>query len=321
MFLWIIVISIFFVLGLFLGNPKSGPRVLSPWKRSDAYAPMVGAGLLLLLTIWILSLVWRMSDYIWAFVLGAAVGAGELLVRYSDSPDRPFRKRPGLEYIAVNGAASLAVLFLIRVYDWQLPFTVPANNVPADPANAGVLATRTAVTQILVAGGGALTLLRSSLVLRWGDKDYTLGFSGLLQVLLNATDREVDRLIAQDREEDIGELDVTLSFDQVAEALPAYCLTLMQNISEPEKAALRTDIDAIRDGKFEEPLKKRLLLLRLSRLCGPLLLKDALDRLMRDVKSAALVKDTAAVPSDPETVRSQGNASTPSSVSAEVAAS
>ena len=77
-------------------------------------------------------------------------------------------------------------------------------------------------TQALVAGFGAMAFLRSAVfVVRAGDQDVGVGPSGFLQVVLNATDRAVDRRRAGARAHEVARAMSGVSFEKAAEALPA----------------------------------------------------------------------------------------------------
>ena len=120
-------------------------------------------------------------DYVVVTLLGAGVAVGELVTRYRDAPSSTLRSGPALLYTALNAAASLAALALVHVFGWQ--FGVSSSNPEA-----------VRWTQVLVAGFGAMALFRSSLfIVKVGGQDLGIGPGGVLQSLLAAADRGVDR--------------------------------------------------------------------------------------------------------------------------------
>src|SRR4051812_5815252 len=54
-----------------------------------------------------------------AALLGAGVGATELISRYKDAPRAVIGGFPGLGYMALNAIASLAAFVIIRLMNWR----------------------------------------------------------------------------------------------------------------------------------------------------------------------------------------------------------
>jgi hypothetical protein len=151
----------------------------------------------------------------WAIVglIGATVGIGELVSRYRDEPFATIRTPPSIFYLAVNGAASLAALALIRVFDWKFGAT-------SEDTIRWI--------QVSVAGFGAMALFRSSLFnVRVGNQDVALGPSTFLSIILDAADREVDRVRARSRARSVDRTMRGVAFTSAHTALPTYCLALM----------------------------------------------------------------------------------------------
>src|SRR5712691_9394212 len=130
-------------------------------------------------------------DFAAVAILGALVGGGELVSRYRDAPARALYNWPAAIYIALNIAASVAALALIRIYGWTFGVT------------SGGAAPRW--TQVGVAGAGAMALFRTSLfTVRAGDRDIGVGPSSFLQIFRDASDRAVDRLQAKARGDQVS---------------------------------------------------------------------------------------------------------------------
>lgn len=203
-------------------------------------------------------------------ILGAAVGIGELVSRYRDAPARAIWSIPALTYILLNVAAAVGSLLLIHAFDWRFGSGV-------QPGSAALIATR-----VLVAGFGSMALFRSSLfVVRVGSQDVSIGPSSFLQMALSAADRAVDRFRAQDRAESVGKVMEGLSFEQIHEALPTFCLALMQNLPEEDQKQLANKIILLQDADIENDTKVLVLGLELMNAVGPDTLEAAVASLKR----------------------------------------
>ena len=125
-------------------------------------------------------------DWIAVAAIGATVGVGELVSRYRDEPAKAVFTLPALLYVALNAAASLLAL--------------AATAAASEEAAIGV-GQAMHWTPVIGAGLGAMAILRSALfVVRTQDgKDLQVGPGSLVQTLLEAADRSLDRLRAQQR--------------------------------------------------------------------------------------------------------------------------
>jgi hypothetical protein len=136
-------------------------------------------------------------------LFGGAVGMAELVSRYRDAPVRAIASLPAVLYIALNAAASLAAFGLIQVFDFRFGVT---------GADAGQ---KLLWVQALVASFGAMAAFRSSLfTVRVGDQDVGVGPQGLLQIILDAADRGVDRERAAGRAAEVATAMKDLSFQR-----------------------------------------------------------------------------------------------------------
>lgn len=218
-------------------------------------------------------------DYVVVALIGGLVGTGELISRYRDAPTAALKTLPASGYILINAAASLAALGLIRAFDWNFGQTSGSD---------GALA-----LQMLVAGFGAIAFFRSSLFLiRVGDSDVGVGPSGFLQILLSSADRAVDRKRASARATNIAELMRGVSFAEAVEALPTYCLALMQNVPADEQENLARDVRELTQAQMPDEIKVLNLGLRLMNVVGPETLEAA-------VKSLGAAIATTAAPGQP----------------------
>jgi len=61
---------------------------------------------------------WNWLDWAAAAALGGLVGASELISRYKDDPVAALKAWSGILYVAINSAASMGALGLIRANGW-----------------------------------------------------------------------------------------------------------------------------------------------------------------------------------------------------------
>jgi hypothetical protein len=197
--------------------------------------------------------------------LACVVGLSELLARYRADPRRLVRSSPAWLYLALNALAGIGALALINAFGWTF---------------GGSTATAQRVTQLLVAGLGATAFFRSSLfIARVGNTDVGVGPSTVLSVLLQTVDRDVDRLQARQRAIDASEIMKNVSFARAHEALTAYCLALMQNLSAEEQQGLSLSVAALKQSRMSEEVRTLNLGLELMNRVGPEVLKSAVDAL------------------------------------------
>ncbi|MBA4380509.1 MAG: hypothetical protein C0393_07540 [Anaerolinea sp.] len=203
-------------------------------------------------------------------VIGAAVGAVELISRYKDEPDNALSSWPAVYYLLINALASVGALGLIRVFKWDFGVT--------DPAAAGW-------TQVIVAGFGAMAILRASVfTVKVGAESVPIGPSRFLEALLIAVDQGVDRKRAQGRSAVVSKVMKDISFDKAYMALPTYCLALMQNLPQPEQEQFARKINLIRSADMSPHIKSLLLGLALMNVVGEGVLKAAVEHLGGDLK-------------------------------------
>jgi hypothetical protein len=217
-----------------------------------------------------------MADALIASLIGGLVGAGELLARYRSDPKRLLRAFSAWLYVLMNAGASCGALALIHGFNW----TFGAETVEGQR-----------LTQVLVAGFGAVALFRTSLfVTRIGNQDIGIGPSTVLTVFLNTIDGEVDRVQAEDRSKIVSKAMNGLSFERSYVALPTYCLALMQNVSHDNQEVLGAAIAKLRNTDMDDDLKCLSLGLELMNVVGPRVLEAAVDaigyRLRAEVQDA-----------------------------------
>jgi len=188
-------------------------------------------------------------------LVGAAVGATELVSRYRDDPWGAVKSTPGVIYLLLNALSSLAALALLTYLDW----------IPDKSASGAA----TPVVRLLAASFGAMTVLRSSILsLRMGDEDVPIGPGAILSVLSDAIDREVDRGRAADRAQQVPDIMKNVSFSRAMQALPTLCLSLMQNVAKGDQDKLAAAVKTLGEAPIHERVKRTVLGLQLVNVIG-----------------------------------------------------
>jgi hypothetical protein len=208
-------------------------------------------------------------DYLVVVGVGGLVGLAELVARYKDAPSQAVRTFSAGFYIGLNALAAGVALALIRVFDWTF----------------GQEGDAVRWVQVLVAAFGSMALFRSSLfVVRVGDQDVGVGPSSLLQIMLFAADRDVDRHQATTRADLVGRVMKDVAFDKAVVALPTLCLNLMQNVPPEEQEDLSSEVKALAAADMAPEDKTLNLGLRLLNTVGAGVLENAVTALGDRIK-------------------------------------
>lgn len=226
-------------------------------------------------------------DYLTVMLLGALVGFVEIVSRYQDAPFRTALTWPGMLYMVINALVAAAALWLIRLFGMEL--TLTTGTVTSTDT--------TRWTQVLTAGLGAMAIFRSSLfVLGKEGSEVSVGPSAVLQILLAAIDREVDRQRGQARARIIGNLK-NVAYDSVKGELLLLSQRLMQNLSDAERKAI---VEAIREIEVESTdpeVRKYMLGLKIIEFVGPDVLEQAIgirgDKYYNDIYAASKPQEKA----------------------------
>ncbi|MEQ8813954.1 MAG: hypothetical protein RLO51_00245 [Thalassobaculum sp.] len=212
--------------------------------------------------------------YILVALFGSMAGGGELVSRYQDSPVSAVRTAPGLLYIAVNAMAAVGALVIAGLL---------AADQPGGREPGFVLPTKELLNLVLVAGFGSLAFFRAKLVtLRVGDSDVGVGPSFVLEIILKAADRAVDRERAEPRAKTISEIMASVSFEEAKIVLPSYCFAVMQNVSVEEQQRVALETDALSNAQMPDRVKALNLGLLLLNIVGEKVLRIAVENLQRE---------------------------------------
>jgi hypothetical protein len=173
-----------------------------------------------------------------AFLIGAAIGTGELISRYRDEPFEAILKKPSFLYIAVNAVASALAFLLIKTFDWKFGLPVPQDSTAAQQTGLDTI-------RVLVAGFGAMALFRSALFLaKVGDRDVSVGPFVILQTVLNAADGQVDRQAAVTRAAEVKQIMEPVDADKAKGILPEFCFHLLHgSVTSDDFTAMKSKID------------------------------------------------------------------------------
>lgn len=222
-------------------------------------------------------------EYILCGAVSASAAAGELLSRYRDDPRALFRSAASWVYLLVNGAVALISLLLIHRFGWDFG--------GSDPEQVAAL-------QVIAASVGALAVLRSSLLtVHVGDSDVPIGPALVLDLLLGATDREIDRSQAVRRSPVIQEFARAVCFDRALLVLPAACIDLMEGLPASDQVALAARVDRIDQLETSQYSKSFLLGLALLKVVGPEVLAAAVSALRPELVERRSGTDRRADPS------------------------
>lgn len=160
--------------------------------------------------------------------IGGAVGFAELVSRYRDEPWQAAATPPGLTYIALNAGCGLIGLLLMEHFPQQT----------ASPDDG--------VARVLVAGTGAMVVLRSKLfTLRQAEgEEIAVGPALALDQVLNAVNRDIDRRRAARRHRLVTMAAEALAPYDFAESVrflrPA--LLAFQTLEQSERTALNASL-------------------------------------------------------------------------------
>ena len=176
--------------------------------------------------------------YLAVAVIGALVGAVELIARYRDEPWQVATSPPGIAFIALNAAAAFVALFLLEHFRTTL----------AAPTDGFV--------RVLIAGFGAMLILRSKLLTlkQPGGTDVEVGPAFVVDSLLSAVNRDVDRRRAGRRIDLVAAMTERFSehqFNDVAPHLAAAVLAF-QNMDAEDRKALADRVNNLTSGTERE---------------------------------------------------------------------
>ena len=228
------------------------------------------------------------SDIFFAALVGGIVSSGELIARYRDEPWDTLKTMPAFSYMLLNAIASGLALALAQKVGWTF----------------GASGEAVRITQIMIAGFGALAIFRSAFfTVRVGDQDIAVGASSFLQVVLDAADRYVDRRRATERALKVKVTMKDISFEKAHRSLPILSITLMQNLPKEEQEKLFTDIAALKTlTALHNDVKAQVLGLMIMNVVGEEVLDAATDALCDQISKDNLENDARTSETTPKKI-------------------
>lgn len=214
--------------------------------------------------------------YEWLTVagLGLVIGITDIISRYRDKPYSVIWTMPSLFYLFVNALASIMTLVSIRAFGW----------------NFGLQGIQGSWAQVLIAGFGAMVILRTSLWnVQVGDENVPIGLKNFLETLLGSVDRAVDRKRAQQRAEAVSKTMKDVDFEKAYRALPSYCFGLLQNLGVEEQEQFARKVALLTSSPMNNRVKSLLLGLSLMNLVGEKVLETAVNNLDDDIRISPAV--------------------------------
>ena len=216
-------------------------------------------------------------DYAIVWCIGILFSAIELGSRYKDDPWSVIASSPGFVYLLTNGLVCCFGLYMITIF-----------NLTDKTVGLSELAIRT--RDILFASLGSFFIMRSSFLKLGSDNSQLdLGLNLVLKKLLEMIDRQVDRLRANRRSEDITTILKNVSYEDFNKQLYPFCIQVMQNITQEEREKLLYELKTIDSSEDSESTKKLSAGLQVYNIVGRGVLKSAVEHL-------GLEKDTQISP-------------------------
>lgn len=208
----------------------------------------------------------QLIDYAAVLFLGAMIGFVEILARYKDAPFKVAFSYPGTLYIGINAGVAGIALWGVRL------FGIEFGSDPSWSAEAKRW------LQVGLSGLSAMTLFRSSLFnFRVDEQDVSVGPNAILQILLVAVDKEVDRLRGAQRARVVEDAMDGINFRDAVLNLPPVVLSLMQNLTDRDRNAILNSVKEVLQSKAPERSKTMTLGLSMINIVGEDILKAAID--------------------------------------------
>lgn len=209
----------------------------------------------------------RVFDYVAVWSAGVLFSAIELGSRYKDDPWSVIASSPGFIYLLTNGLVCCFGLYIIFVF-----------GLTEGTTGLSEMAVRT--RDVLYASLGSFFVMRSSFLKLGGDNSQLdLGLNLVLKKLLEMIDRQVDRVRANRRSEDITSILEKVSYEDFNKKVYPFCIQIMQNITLEERNQLLFELKAIEARDDSESTKKYTAGLQVYNLVGRSVLKSAVENL------------------------------------------
>lgn len=222
--------------------------------------------------IYFMSFVEYAPPYIWALLIGCAVGLAELLSRYQWSIQAILRSREGWAYLLINGAAS--AFAYKTALDWGFGES---------------LKDKGDFWRVLLVSISSMFILRSSFAqVRFANQDVGLGLVSILGVFLKRAERGLDQNVASMRWSKVDEICAKLSYSRTRDFFQDVVANILATQGDNETLIFQSIIKKIDDTPSEDPIKMRLFAMVLFEYLGDKLFeqtaKEASNRFAKDIK-------------------------------------
>ncbi|HKH39177.1 MAG TPA: HYR domain-containing protein, partial [Rubrobacter sp.] len=149
-----------------------------------------------------------------------------------------------------------------------------------DPQNLGNTDLALSTLQVLVAGFGAMAFFRSSIfVANIQGQEVGVGPSTLLQTILTASDKAVDRTRAKARAKYVASVMDGVSAPKAERSLPVHSIALMQNLSKENQEAFAKEVRTLYDTAMNNQVRTLNLGLLIMNYMGQDVLRAAVNSL------------------------------------------
>ncbi|HBC3864109.1 hypothetical protein [Vibrio parahaemolyticus] len=174
----------------------------------------------------------RLLDYLATWLLGVTFASIELASKYKDDPASVLCSAPGRLYLGINGLICVFSLYLI--FTFGLGYEVD-DSLP-------LMSQRT--LDVLQSSLAAFFIMRSSFLKLGHDSNIDLGLNAILKKLLEIVDREVDRVRAVKRSNEITTLFASVDCSSTKHIFQ-LCLNIMQNVSTEEASDIQRAVEEL----------------------------------------------------------------------------
>ena len=204
--------------------------------------------------------------YLFAFLIGFAVGLSELLSRYDWSVKMILSSGPGWAYTAVNGFA--AVIAYRAAVDWNIP--------------AG-LGGKPEGWRVLLVSGIAMVVLRGAFAtVQIGKERVGVGLVSVVNVLLSRAERELDQRLTRTRWKRVCLIVADLGYETTQEYFLSVTLTALPSLTDRERETIQSETDKIHNLDVDANTKMLLLAMYIAAKLG--------DDLFQEIASSAKLK-------------------------------
>jgi hypothetical protein len=215
----------------------------------------------------------RYLDLIIVALAAGSVGALEVAERFRDEPLKAVFTLPAAAYIAINAAAGILALLLLRLLDVKF-------GVSEDPEF-------TRWARVVAAGFSAVVVLRSTVfVTREGNEERSYGLANFILRALHQAENAIARVRGPKRADAVEEVIAGLTYAEARTALGALASSQLPTATEAARAELAETQKTIEAVDETDEVKLRLLCMAILNFGGEKVLGRAAAQLLA-IKTAS----------------------------------